>query len=400
MKSPLLLDLSHTSHTRARTGIQRVTRSLQTTLADNAVPITYDPYRSLWRRLNWGESRQLKAEGISARRGARWPLSVRVYSWLRQRVIKTEMRPRVAADLAASGTGGLLVPELFSPGVAAALPVLFAATRGPRVALFHDAIALKFPELSPQKTVARFPAYLQELLAFDGIAAVSEDSAITLQEYWQWLGLRDTPPLQTIPLGLHIEESQRPTEASPPSDPPTVLSVGSLEGRKNHLALLEACERLWTDGLSFQLHLIGLAQTETGRAALERIRVLQKAGRPLRYDGPVRETRLVQAYDQCSFSVYPSLMEGFGLPVLESLAYGKPCICSNRGALGEATMGGGCIALASTDATSLATAIQAVLEAPEKLAQLSLEARARRLRPWSDYVADLSNWMQQLPRRP
>ena len=69
--------------------------------------------------------------------------------------------------------GGVLVPEVFSPAVADALPALFAATGGPRVALFHDAIALQYPEFTPRSNVARFPSYLRELLQFDGVAAVS-----------------------------------------------------------------------------------------------------------------------------------------------------------------------------------------------------------------------------------
>ncbi len=43
MSAPLLLDLSHTSHTRARTGIQRVARSLWRELGTAAQPITFDP---------------------------------------------------------------------------------------------------------------------------------------------------------------------------------------------------------------------------------------------------------------------------------------------------------------------------------------------------------------------
>src|SRR5690606_15169411 len=152
--------------------------------------------------------------------------------------------------------------ELFSPAAARAHPALFAATRGPRVALFHDAIALQLPELTPAKTVARFPAYLTELLAFDGIAAVSEDSRATLLAYWDWLGVREIPRVAAIGLGLDRARTAagdgdlaRRTDAP---TPPTVLSVGSLEGRKNHLALLEACEQLWSRGSRFSLHLIGL----------------------------------------------------------------------------------------------------------------------------------------------
>src|SRR5690606_34096124 len=114
---------------------------------------------------------------------------------------------------------GLIVPELFSPEVARTFPQL--KVQGPRVALFHDAIALKFPELTPPKTVARFPAYLQELLQFDGVAAVSEDSANILRDYWRWLGVSNTPPVQAIPLGI----TTRPTPVIPPAASKTRLSI-------------------------------------------------------------------------------------------------------------------------------------------------------------------------------
>ena len=294
----------------------------------------------------------------------------------------------------------LLVPEIFSSGVAAALPALFAQAGGPRAALFHDAIALKLPELTPAKTVARFPAYLRELLAFDGIAAVSEDSRLSLLDYWKWLGVSNPPPVQTIPLGLSLPAPGAGRISNLRSQiSNSILSVGSVEGRKNHLALLDACEQLWARGLSFELHLIGLTHPQTGRAALDKIAALKAAGRPLRYSGPVDDATVAAAYEACQFTVYPSLMEGFGLPVLESLAHGKPCVCSGRGALGEAALGGGCIALDSVDAGSLAAAIKQLLESPANLAALADAARARTFKSWGDYAAELAAWLRTLPRR-
>lgn len=389
----LLLDLTHTSHTRARTGIQRVARSLYTALhaSEDTCGVCFDPYQKAWRALEPWEESNLTAEAAATSRGARWPWSARLRGILLRRFAGTA--PRLP------DSAGLIMPEIFSPGTAAGLPPLFRQVRGPRLAVFHDAIALKLPELTPAKTVARFPAYLRELLAFDGIAAISEDSRQSLLDYWHWLGVRDAPPVQAIPLGLDLAPPSdfQPPTSSPQS--PVILYVGSIEGRKNHSALLDACERLWARELHFELHLIGLAHPQTGRAALEKIAALQRAGRPLRYDGAVDDATVTAAYRSCTFTVYPSLMEGFGLPVLESLAHGRPCICSSRGALGEAAPGGGCIALESVEAGSLAAAIAGLLQDSAGLTRLAAAARARKFKPWRDYAAGLAAWLHTLPRR-
>ena len=328
MTAPLLLDLTHTSHTQARTGIQRVARALYTELTARgaALAVTWDPHERVWRPLENWESANLAQTSAGGKRSAKWPLIAKVRGTLRRRLGRASAFPL--------SNSGLLQTELFSATVATALPALFTQARGPCVALFHDALALKFPELAPSKTVARFPAYLQELSRFDGIAAISADSRDALLTYWDWLGLRDTPPVEAIPLGIDLPPTAAPAKCNPlgytPSGPavpavlPTVLCVCTLEGRKNHLVLLDACEPLWLRGVRFELRLIGMAQAETGRTALARVRAIQKAGWPLRYDGPVDDDTVTAAYRECQFTVYPSLLEGFGLPVLESLALGKP----------------------------------------------------------------------------
>jgi glycosyltransferase involved in cell wall biosynthesis len=390
LSGPVLLDLSHTCHTRARTGIQRVTRGLYSALGARARAITHDPHRQAWRELEAWESANLAAQDASASRGTHWPLGVRLRSQILRRFGRCP--PALPAH------AGVVVPEVFSPAVARALPALFAEVRGPRVAVFHDAIALKFPELTPTKTVARFPPYLVELLAFDGIAAVSEDSRSSLIEYWNWLGIAQPPPVRTISLGVEVRPPA-PVPAAPAVHDPILLSVGSIEGRKNHLALLEACEQLWARGIRFTLHLIGLVQSETGATARDRLRALQAAGRPLRYDGPVSDDAVHAAYAACTLTVYPSLAEGFGLPVLESLAQGKPCVCSSQGALGESSRGGGCLTLDTMTAPAMAGAIERLLGSPAELAALAAAARARRFRTWSDYAADLMAWLPELPLR-
>jgi glycosyltransferase involved in cell wall biosynthesis len=113
----------------------------------------------------------------------------------------------------------------------------------------------------------------------------------------------------------------------------------------------------------------------------------------------VSDAALAAACAACTFTVYPSLAEGFGLPVLESLAHGKPCVCSEQGALGESARGGGCLALPSVAAPALAAAIERLLSSPAELAALGAAARARHFRTWADYAADLIAWMPEVPVR-
>ena len=392
----LLLDTSHTSHTRAQTGVQRVVRAIFASLSakEPVEPVCFDPHQETWRTLQSWE-KTILADTVaagSAHRSTQWPLNVRLTGYGR----------RLFNAKATCPTGdALVVPEIFSAKIARAYPALFACVRGPRVAIFHDAVALKLPELTPAKTVARFPSYLCELLAFDGVAAVSEDSRQSLIDYWQWLGVQNPPPVVAITNAVEFSGNEHSSNASaPPTNAtPVILCVGSLEGRKNHLALLNACEQLWAQGLHFQLRLIGLAHPQTGRSALEKVHALQAAGWPLRYDGPVDDATLSAAYAESTFTVYPSLMEGFGLPVQESLAHGKPCICSQRGALGESAKGGGCLTLEQVDSAHLTTALGLWLSSPSSLEIAREEIRNRHFKSWPTYADELLSWLRELPRR-
>jgi hypothetical protein len=60
---------------------------------------------------------------------------------------------------------------------------------------------------------------------------------------------------------------------------------------------------------------------------------------------------------------------------------------------------GGCLALAEVNATSLAPALDRLLNDTAERARLTTEARQRRFRSWSDYAAELTAWMRTLPRR-
>ena len=129
-----------------------------------------------------------------------------------------------------------------------------------------------------------------------------------------------------------------------------------------------------------------MAGTRASHPVLEAFRRLERQGRPLKWQGHVSDDALAAAYQACSFTVYPSLMEGFGLPVHESLWFSRPCICGSNGALGEVSAGGGCLTCDQTQVGSLASAMRRLLTDRGLYGKLCEEAAQRPFRSWVDYA--------------
>jgi glycosyltransferase involved in cell wall biosynthesis len=130
--------------------------------------------------------------------------------------------------------------------------------------------------------------------------------------------------------------SRFPNLREPRSDIPSGgwLAVGSLEPRKNYLALLDALERYWKRSkVQRQLTIAGGAGW---RSEEIRERIVQLEGRGLvRYLGYVSEERLKQLYREAFALIFPSHYEGFGLPIIEAMSQGCPVITRRNSSLEE-----------------------------------------------------------------
>ncbi len=115
---------------------------------------------------------------------------------------------------------------------------------------------------------------------------------------------------------------------------PYVLAVGNLQPRKNLLRLIEAFARLATrDGFAHDLVLVGKAEWHASEihAAVERLRLSER----VRATGYVSAEDLPAIYRGADLFIYPSLYEGFGLPVLEAMACGTPVLTSDISSIVE-----------------------------------------------------------------
>lgn len=196
--------------------------------------------------------------------------------------------------------------------------------------------------------------------------------------------------IHATPLPGEFSESDRVTEIqrSPRGENPvTVLCVGTLETRKNHLGMIEAFTHA-SQEISIPLRLIIAGRNDCENIA-DKIDDYTSEYSSIIWEKDADDKRLRQLYEECDFTIYPSVEEGFGLPILESLWYAKPCICANFGAMAENTKDGGCLAVDVRDPKALASAIVEMAK-PEVRSRLAEEATKLRLKSWKDYAGEIA----------
>lgn len=292
--------------------------------------------------------------------------------------------PWTTARDAAGRDDWFVTTELFSelerPGFTAFLEGRTCRT----AAVFADAIPLKLPHVTWPHSVARHPHYLKLLAKFDRVWAISAASRDELQGYWRWLQLEATPRVEVLPLGADLSRQPRVTDDSVAAAvPPVLLCVGILEPRKNQTFLLGVCEDLWREGLAFELHFVGRTNPHFGAAIAARLTAAGRTWAGLRHHAAIADERLHALYRLARFTACPTIAEGCGLPLLESLWHGVPCVCSDLPVLRENTEGGGCVVIATNDAAAWRDALRRGLTDDPAWQALRREATTRSLPTWS-----------------
>ena len=278
--------------------------------------------------------------------------------------------------------------ELFSEEERPSFSEFLAARRCRFAAIFHDAIPLKHPHITWPQSVARHPGYMKLLARFDRVWAVSAASRDELLGFWRWQGVEKTPPVDVLALGADFSAATRVTDR-PLVREPRLLCVGILEPRKNQAFLLDVCEDLWRGGLNFELHLVGRVNPHFGGPLVARINSLSQKVPGLHFHSAASDAAVAQLYATARASVFPTIAEGCGLPLLESLWMGVPCVCSDLPVLRENADGGGCVPVALNDHGAWRDALRRVLTDDLFAGQLAAAAATRALPTWNEAAAQL-----------
>ena len=174
---------------------------------------------------------------------------------------------------------------------------------------------------------------------------------------------------------------------------PYVLFVGTVHPRKNLAVLRQAMAELAAAGQPHALVLVaGPAPDRTDSAALAAAATLPIAGRPVVNLAPLGDHDLARVLCGASALCLPSLMEGFGLPVLEAMACATPVVVSDRGALPEVVGDAGVVV--EPTAAAVARGLRSVLEDPHRAAALGRRGRERALGFSWDAMVEV--WLEAL----
>jgi glycosyltransferase involved in cell wall biosynthesis len=233
-----------------------------------------------------------------------------------------------------------------------------------KVVTIHDLSYLKYPQYGAPETIAYLNKVVaKSVAAADLVATVSQETRRTLIEHYKM------PPqkIVVIPAGVeaHFRRITDPelleaTRQKFDLNQPFILSVGTLEPRKNHLGLIKAFYQLQgRKGVPTMLVLAGGKGWlyEETRSMVAKLKLEDK----VRFLGYVSELELTALYSMADVFVFPSFFEGFGIPPLEAMACGAPVITSNTSSLPE-VVGDAAILIDPHDTNALANAITRLLE--------------------------------------
>jgi glycosyltransferase involved in cell wall biosynthesis len=248
---------------------------------------------------------------------------------------------------------------------------------GPTVITIHDLSPLRFPEAHPALRVQEFKEQLPRAIA--RAASIIVDAESVREEIIEMFGV-PADRVQAIHLGVAPNYHPRTAQETAVARQcyqlehgQYVLAVGTLEPRKNLMQAIDAYAGL-PEAIRRTTPLVIAGMRGWLVNDLEtRLQQLEARGE-VRWLGFVSNEALPSLYSGATMLVYPSLYEGFGLPVLEAMASGIPVVTSNRSSLPEVAGDVG-VLVDPEDTEGLRSAMERLIEDKQearRLAQLGI----------------------------
>lgn len=277
---------------------------------------------------------------------------------------------------------------------------LFTALRerGVLIAPFiHDLVPIRHPEyFTDAEGIEKFCRFIDTILVCSAaILTNSQFVAGDVAGYMRERGFRALP-MHPVALCANLTSDTEPAETSrlqalhlKPGN--YVLFVSTFSPRKNQIGAYRLWKRLLEivgDALP-PLVFVGQRGWRSEHVFAEMMADRSMWGRHVQFLEAPTDAELSKLYRDCAFTIFPSLYEGWGLPITESLEFGKPCIAADNTALPEAGQGLA-LQLPASDVDAWVAAVLGLIREPETLAAFSARIRqSYRHRTWGQFGEDV-----------
>jgi glycosyltransferase involved in cell wall biosynthesis len=199
---------------------------------------------------------------------------------------------------------------------------------------------------------------LQAIERASGFVFISQSSRDEFERIFPGLLQQKGIETSVALLASRFDPVMQPRAVPPKSE---WLAVGSLEPRKNHLALFDAFELYWRQSSEKRQLIIAGGKGWKSDEVQMRIRQLQ-AAKKVRYVGYVSDPQLLKLYQRSYGLVFLSHYEGFGLPVIEAMSQACPVITREHTSLPE--VGGSAAIYCENDPVEVAAAMLRLERSP------------------------------------
>jgi glycosyltransferase involved in cell wall biosynthesis len=241
----------------------------------------------------------------------------------------------------------------------------------PLVLTLHDAMYTR-----PLKAVRMKPTFRQRLIYAYKKWAIPRSAwfakkVITVSSYSKTQIVKETGiPADKVTVTLEAVDHQLyEKQKHKRSGLFKIVVHGAADDRKNLSNILKVAKLLASKKKSFEMIVIGMDKDELACTPYERESLELGLEPYVKWSGNVRAEKMIQTYHDADLLLYPSRLEGFGLPVLEAFACGTPVITSNTTSLPEVA-GDAALLVNPEDPQEIAEALQKAMEKPALRRQL------------------------------
>lgn len=254
------------------------------------------------------------------------------------------------------------------------------------VVTIHDVIPLVYQDIYLARRIERVYYQLAIRIAVRRSAAIITDSFFSRDEISKYLSIsKEKIRVIYLACGEEFKPLTDPAAQRIPAHKfglkrPYILTIGGNEPRKNVARLIKAFGK-FSESLGIDLAVIGGSWRETA------LNSNTQETEHVFYLGSVKQQELVSLYNMAELFVFPSLYEGFGLPVLEAMACGTPVAAANSSSIPEVA-GDAAALFDPLDEEDMSRVILEVLENRRLREELSLKGLERSKRfTWEKTLA-------------